>query len=213
MGKIYAVSDIHGYGCLLEALLERAKYDPGADRLYLLGDYVNKGPDSVGTLELVADLCRSGAVALQGNNERKWLHRLPDEIACLAPRTVNYQEMIANMPLWATCEQYLFVHAGIKPGVPLDAQTAEDLTEIRAPFFHSPPFEDKIIVFGHTSTFRLGVSPGQLWYGDGKLGIDTGAGHGYDLSLVDLTDGLQWSVSVLFPDRIVCQKIKPTAAS
>ncbi|MGO4786093.1 hypothetical protein AB4124_01440 [Paenibacillus sp. 2KB_20] len=72
---------------------------------------------------------------------------------------------------------------------------------------------DKMIVFGHPSTFRLGVPPEELWYGEGKLGIDTGAGHGYYLSLVNLTSGIQWSISVTRPENIACRKLKITGAS
>lgn len=213
MSKLFAVSDVHGYGFLLEALLQRAEYDSKVDRLFLLGDYVNKGPDSTGTLDLVESLCASGAVALQGNNERKWMRQVPTEMVSEPSKTRKYQQLIAKMPLWAEYGPYVFVHAGIQPGIPLAAQTPEDLTEIRSPFLQSPTYQDKIVVFGHTSTFRLGEDPDQLWYGDGKLGIDTGAGHGYYLSLVDLTSCLQWSVAVTHPDRIACRKIKPLVCS
>lgn len=213
MSQIYAVSDIHGYGYLLETLLQHVHYDPEVDRLFLLGDYVNKGPDSAGTLDYVEKLRDSGAVALQGNNERKWLRQRWEQ-AGLAPRSLKkHQQFIATMPLWTEYNQFLFVHAGIRPGIQLHAQSPEELTEIREPFLLSPRCMDKTIVFGHTSTFRLGVPPGELWYGDGKLGIDTGAGHGYYLSLVNLTSGLQWSISVKGPENITCRKMKITGAS
>ncbi|MFC4598181.1 metallophosphoesterase [Cohnella hongkongensis] len=177
MGRLFAVSDVHGYGLLLERLLARAGYDPRADRLYLLGDYVNKGPDSAGTLELAHRLCGDGAVALQGNNERKWLHgTVPD-----GWETERYRRWIANMPLWAEHGRFLFVHAGLRPGVPLREQTPEDLTEIREPFFQGPALPGRIVVFGHTSTSRFGIPPDAVWVGAGKLGIDTGAGHGHYL--------------------------------
>ncbi|ANA78786.1 hypothetical protein PVOR_25753 [Paenibacillus vortex V453] len=212
MSQVYAVSDVHGYGHLLQALLLHVHYDPKVDRLFLLGDYVNKGPDSAGTLDYVKELCDSGAVALQGNNERKWLHQRPEQAGLAASRFMKYQQFIGTMPLWTEYKQYVFVHAGIRPGIPLHAQSPVELTEIREPFLLSPRCMDKVIVFGHTSTFRLGVPPEELWHGDGKLGIDTGAGHGYYLSLVNLTSGLQWSISVKQPGSITCRKMKITGA-
>ncbi|MFF2910278.1 metallophosphoesterase [Paenibacillus sp. NPDC057934] len=110
-GRILTVSDIHGYGGLLEKLLERADYRPGHDRLFLLGDYVNKGPDSEGTLALIESLCKGGAVALTGNNELRWLNNN------VAPR---WSPFLRTLPLWCKYEGYLFVHAGIRPGVPLE---------------------------------------------------------------------------------------------
>ncbi|GAB6926494.1 metallophosphoesterase family protein [Paenibacillus sp. JCM 10914] len=207
MSQIYAVSDIHGYGHLLEALLQHVRYRPENDRLFLLGDYVNKGPDSGGTLDYVMKLCDAGAIALQGNNERKWLHLRPEQAGLSASNFKKYQEFIATLPLWTEYEHYLFVHAGIRPNVSIHDQKPEDLTEIREPFHQAPRVFGHTIVFGHTSTFRLGAAPDELWYGDGKLGIDTGAGHGYYISLVNLTAGIQTFISVQQPERIMNRKM------
>ena len=51
--RIIAVSDIHGHLSLLKALLEKIRYKPGDDLLFLVGDTVEKGPDSLGTLRYV----------------------------------------------------------------------------------------------------------------------------------------------------------------
>lgn len=207
MSRLLAVSDIHGHGHLLEQLLVASGYNSERDRLVLLGDYVNKGPDSWGTLQLVHELTRKGAVALQGNNERKWLRSMPDSIPASIDEITYVRKFLDQMPLWHTCDSYLFVHAGIRPGIPLDLQTAEDLTEIRQPFFESPVNPEYTIVFGHTSTYRFLVPPWQIWVGAGKMGIDTGAGHGYYVSLIDLTHRLQWYVSVHSPSIIRCTVI------
>lgn len=63
---------------------------------------------------------------------------------------------------------YLFVHAGVRPGVPLAAQSESDLVWIRAPFLdHAGPF-GKVVVHGHTPT-RTPVTR------ENRIGIDTGA--------------------------------------
>ncbi|MCU6797503.1 metallophosphoesterase [Paenibacillus sp. WQ 127069] len=202
MIRVLAVSDIHGYGHLLERLLEHAGYDACKDRLFLLGDYVNKGPDSLGTLSLVRKLTQAGALAIQGNNERKWLRSASLPAHDGSDGIGGYGEFLSNLPLWAEYEPFLFVHAGLRPGVPMIDQTAEDLTEIRELFHASSPEAGRIVVFGHTSTFRFGLSPERVWLGNGKIGIDTGAGHGYFVSLVDLTNGIQWYISVKQPHII-----------
>lgn len=84
---------------------------------------------------------------------------------------------------------YLFVHAGIRPDVPLHQQSVADLTEIREPFFQSRLTTEYTVVFGHTPTYKLGVEPGGIWIEKGRIGIDTGAKHGYRLTLLDLTGG------------------------
>ncbi|MCM3782255.1 metallophosphoesterase [Neobacillus mesonae] len=199
MGRLFVTSDIHGYGFLLEKLLYAAKYDAKNDQLYLLGDYVNKGPDSCGTLDLVMQLCNNGAIALQGNNERKWLKEGPTTVLLTDQTMLGYRQFISQLPLWAEDTSYLFVHAGIRPGVPLSAQSPEDLTEIRETFHHSPPLKEKVVVFGHTSTFKMGLAADEIWQGNGKIGIDTGAGHGHYVSLVDLSSGIHWLVPVKRP--------------
>lgn len=188
-GRILAASDIHGYGHLLKQLLASAAYDSAVDRLFLLGDYVNKGPDSLGTLELIHSLVQQGAIALQGNNERAWL-RSRDAEAML------WHPWIHTLPGWAEADGFLFVHAGIHPGVPMESQSIEDLTSTREPAFYQHVLPGKTIVFGHTPTFRLGNHEGGVWLGPGKLGIDTGVGHGRRLSLIDLTHWTVYSTAV-----------------
>ncbi|MEO1660034.1 MAG: metallophosphoesterase family protein [Pseudomonadota bacterium] len=63
---------------------------------------------------------------------------------------------------------YLFVHAGLKPGVPIERQSSSDLLWIRDEFLsHAQPFE-KIIVHGHTPA-------DQIFYDHRRIGLDTGA--------------------------------------
>ena len=63
---------------------------------------------------------------------------------------------------------YLFVHAGIRPGVPLAQQKPHDLIWIRGDFLSSTATHDRIIVHGHSITTDVQVMPN-------RIGIDTGA--------------------------------------
>ncbi|MBC8013131.1 MAG: serine/threonine protein phosphatase [Methyloceanibacter sp.] len=77
---------------------------------------------------------------------------------------------------------YLFVHAGVRPGVPLGAQSEADLIWIRAPFLdHAGPF-DKIVVHGHTPGKEPVTRPN-------RIGIDTGAVFTGRLTALRLQDG------------------------
>lgn len=70
---------------------------------------------------------------------------------------------------------YVFVHAGIRPGIPLARQSEEDLLWIREPFLSSSePFE-AVVVHGHTPILQPVVRPN-------RIGIDTGAVMGGDLT-------------------------------
>ncbi len=74
---------------------------------------------------------------------------------------------------------YLFVHAGIRPGVPLDAQDPEDLIWIREEFLHSMADHGKVIVHGHTPMHEAQLRPN-------RIGIDTGAVYGGKLTALVL---------------------------
>jgi len=68
----------------------------------------------------------------------------------------------------ATFGGYLFVHAGIRPGVPLSHQVPDDLRWIRAPFLTNEADHGRIVVHGHTISEKVEVR-------SNRIGIDTGA--------------------------------------
>lgn len=87
-----------------------------------------------------------------------------------------------GLRLSVTFGDYLFVHAGVRPGVPLGAQSEADLVWIRAPFLdHREPF-GKIVVHGHTP----GREPVTR---SNRIGIDTGAVFTGRLTALRLQDG------------------------
>jgi serine/threonine protein phosphatase 1 len=84
-----------------------------------------------------------------------------------------------RLPLTYLEGDYLFVHAGIRPGVPLERQERDDLLWIRDEFLHSRVDHGKIIVHGHT----ISEAPDQQ---PNRIGIDTGAFHTDRLTCVVL---------------------------
>lgn len=65
-GRDFAVGDIHGHFARLQRVLDVAGFDPGRDRLFSVGDLVDRGPDSELALEWLE---RSWFFAIQGNHE------------------------------------------------------------------------------------------------------------------------------------------------
>ena len=221
---VYAVGDIHGRCDLLRALhaqiVEHARDRKAMRRVVVyLGDYIDRGADSMGVIGLLIDAPLAGFehVHLIGNHERLMLDFLRD--ASVGPtwilnggdRTLaSYGVVAAGQALWlpsaalkplqselrdrlparhrAFLERlrfshreggYCFVHAGVRPGVALDAQDEEDLLWIREPFLSSPADFGAVIVHGHT----IVAAPENLV---NRVGIDTGAWYSNRLTALVL---------------------------
>ncbi len=100
----------------------------------------------------------------------------------------SHRAFIAKLPLMHRAEGVIFVHAGIRPGVPLDAQTEDDLLWIRHEFLDDPRDHGGLIVHGHTPVDAV------THYGN-RLNLDTGAGYGRALSTVVIEDGAVWQLT------------------
>lgn len=120
----YLVGDLQGCLDPLERLLAEVGFSPSRDRLYLLGDLVNRGPASLAVLERLAGL-GDAAVCLLGNHDLHLLavaqgvrraHRSDTLDALLAsPRREAWIDWLRHRPLAVRAEGWLMVHAGVAP--------------------------------------------------------------------------------------------------
>jgi serine/threonine protein phosphatase 1 len=83
---------------------------------------------------------------------------------------------------------YLFVHAGIRPGVAIDEQNPHDLRWIRRPFLSDTSDHGLIVVHGHTMSDEAEVRTN-------RIGIDTGAYHSSVLTALAVEDDQRWFLS------------------
>ncbi len=172
-GRLIAIGDIHGCHQEFAELLSLLQLTP-IDRLILLGDLVNRGPDSHKVIELAR---ANRAVSVVGNHELRLLkyRRTGDERVLkphdhltLAQLTASDWEYLEAMKL--TIEEpalnTVFVHGGFLPNEPWQRQPAEVVTRIQvidrdgqprkradasngrlwADLWSGPPF----VVYGHT---------------------------------------------------------------
>jgi bis(5'-nucleosyl)-tetraphosphatase (symmetrical) len=122
----YAIGDIQGCHDKLLHLLERLRFDPSRDRLWLVGDLVNRGPDSLATLRFVRDL-GDRALTVLGNHD---LHLLAfaagnsrqtnkTSLAAVleAPDRDELLDWLRNRPLMHFDEHknFALLHAGLPP--------------------------------------------------------------------------------------------------
>lgn len=108
--------------------------------------------------------------------------RLPD----LVP--AEHLEFLRNLEDWVRIGDYLFVHAGVRPGLPLALQSKSDLRWIREPFLGSAVAGPECVVHGH-SVFD---APRER---AGRIGIDTGAYQSGRLTALGLEGGERWYIS------------------
>ena len=207
-GKIFAIGDIHGCYEKLQRLMQRLPYDPQQDTLVFLGDYIDRGPQSKEVMAYLCQLRQQAekCIMLIGNHEYLMLeyHRTGD--ASLLPflrhlgidatldsygttSPISLQEMLflpaehlqlfqALLPYWET-EEYIFVHAGLDPAIPLARQDIASLCEARSTFLSEDHDYGKLVIFGHTPFDMPFVTPT-------RIGIDTGAVYGNLLTALEL---------------------------
>ncbi len=130
----YAVGDIQGCFEPFLALLERIRFDPERDRLWLAGDLVNRGAQSLETLRYVRDL-GDRAVTVLGNHDLYLLMVAEGAVAYRgrddtldpilnAPDRDDLLAWLRQRPLCHGEGHHVMVHAGLLPGWPVDKALA-----------------------------------------------------------------------------------------
>ena len=100
-----------------------------------------------------------------------------DRLAAILPH--QHLSFLQSLELYAVIGDYVFVHAGLRPGRPLCRQRREDLLWIREPFLSSRRRHEKLVVHGHTITSSVEITPN-------RIGIDTGAYLSGELTALSL---------------------------
>jgi serine/threonine protein phosphatase 1 len=110
-----------------------------------------------------------------------------DELAALAAEKVPAAHLafLAGFEKWVALGDYLFVHAGLKPGVSLEDQEYEDLCWIRDAFLLHRDSFGHMVVHGHSITEDIDVR-------SNRIGIDTGAFATGRLTAIGLQGGERW---------------------
>lgn len=226
--RVYAIGDIHGRNDLLQALLRQieaddAKRGPADTAIILLGDLMDRGPDSAGVIETAMALRDSGRKVrfLMGNHEEVFvracrkrdpkvtrfflriggeatvlsypitraeyitldMEQLSERLDSLVPQA--HLDFIDTFEDQIVIGDYAFVHAGIRPGVPLAEQKVSDLRWIREEFVEQRGDLEKVVIYGHTIYDDIEER-------GSRIGIDTGAYASGKLTALTLEGGERW---------------------
>ncbi|MER8581813.1 serine/threonine protein phosphatase [Mesorhizobium sp. M1423] len=220
---VYAIGDVHGCYKELRSLEQKIRLDSasfeGRKLIIMLGDYVDRGPQSARVLDhlLAPPLQGFQRICLAGNHEVVMLNYLdgilsreswlaigglqtlfsygvdPSRMADLYGSSEEVDKRIREiipadhisfmraLPVMVCSAKFVFVHAGIRPGIDLAAQDEDDLLNIRSDFFEAAHLLDRYVVHGHT--------PVEVPKLEGRrLGIDTGAFQTGQLAALRIVD-------------------------
>jgi serine/threonine protein phosphatase 1 len=201
MAMTYAIGDIHGSLTKLKTLIDRCEaHAAGRPMSFVfLGDYIDRGPNAAGVIDLVIELqfkLRERCIALMGNHEAMALDVIdgnsPAEIwlsqgglqtlrsyGVVRPQELPRQHVdwLRGLRLTYDDGRRFYVHAGVDPSRPLDAQDREDLIWMREPFLSHDGDYGRLIVHGHTP-----VIDGRPDLHRNRLNLDTGAVYGGPLT-------------------------------
>jgi len=198
--KIFAIGDIHGCLWSLEKLLNILPVNWSKDLVVFLGDYIDRGPDPKGVIEKVLELkelYRDKIISLKGNHEwmfERFLKGIDIDIFLYNGGETTLKSYYKNgkleipedhlnflkeLKLYYETQDYIFVHAGLRPGKKLEEQNEKDLLWIRESFYFSEYKFPKTVIFGHTPFYTPLIL-------DDRIGIDTGCVYGGKLTAIEL---------------------------
>lgn len=100
-----------------------------------------------------------------------------------------HRRFVQGLPTHYETDEHIFVHAGIRPGIPLADQDETDLLWIRHEFHDDPRDLGKLVVHGHTPVKAV------THYGN-RVNIDTGAGYGKPIGVVVIEGREVWTLTM-----------------
>lgn len=210
MTRIIAIGDIHGCAKTFHKLVMDEIKIRKSDTIYCIGDYIDRGPDSKGVIDLIIDLRKKGYAirTLRGNHEELMMESLQDRQAHMdwyingGDATLrsfgvsSYADFLPEYKTYFNCTRfyythgpYIFVHAGLNFGPEDIFKDREAMLWIRNFTIDERKLADRIIVHGHTPRPLQMI----LKQRDNVYNLDAGCvyterhGHGYLVAL-NLTD-------------------------
>ncbi len=205
--RLLAIGDSHGcYDSLYVIVNEIIKLTK-KDKLIMLGDYIDRGPDSKEVLDFIMRLHSEGydIIPLKGNHEDmmlnahsslldnfNWMRNGGDEtlrsfgVSSVKEIDMRYMNFVSAMPFYHIVNNFIFVHGGFNDDIEDPFEDTYSMIWERRYEYHSPVFKGKTIVHGHRP-HSLSELKEQLRESPSVINIDTGCVYGKDYGLGDLT--------------------------
>jgi serine/threonine protein phosphatase 1 len=173
--RTFVIGDIHGCAATLRRLVDETLRPASHDRIYLLGDLIDRGPDSKGVLDYIFELQARGlsVSGVRGNHEEMCL-LAGDNHFYLELWTTNgglatlesfqadgpgdiphrYREFLDSLPLCILLDDFVVVHAGLNFDLPNPFDDTVAMLWTRAPFVDRQRIGGRRLICGHTPVPR-----------------------------------------------------------
>ncbi|NNC94452.1 MAG: serine/threonine protein phosphatase [Chitinophagales bacterium] len=167
--KAFAISDIHGCNETFNFLLEKIKLKK-KHKLFLLGDYIDRGPDSKGVIDTILKLRKSGynTICLKGNHDsyvdvetgspawQSWMAQGGKQtlksfgVQSFSEIDKKYRKFFKSLEYYSSHKKFYMVHAGFDFSLEKPFKDTYSMMWIRNMEYDAEKAKGKKIVHGHT---------------------------------------------------------------
>jgi len=171
IGKKYIIPDIHGCFETFNALLDKIDFQK-EDHLFLLGDYINRGPKSKQVIDYIIEKLNDGyqIYPLKGNHEEmaeKGLNFTENQLGEYHNLEPKYARFMEKLYYTIELEDALLVHAGINFKLKKPFEDIQSMLWSKKDYSRLYPTPPKRIIYGHTikplNTIKNEVHQQALW--------------------------------------------------
>ena len=194
--SLWVIGDVHGYRQEFEMLLEALNLSKG-DMVLCVGDLVDRGADSHGTLAIVSEseqifslkgnheLIMSEALGGDPNREAFWLNKIGGRATLESmpgesnkekwDNAVQWLDFTDSLPTEVVIDRFRICHSGYRVNIPLEEHSDEDRLKSREAFLATRPLDElRQVIAGHTPVqmlSRFGIEPpkGGIWMSEVAL--------------------------------------------
>lgn len=190
MKRIIATSDWHGLADRAKLLVSMTNWNPETDDLVVLGDLIDRGPDSLGCIAYAQELEQQGAVILKGNHEQMAVDAFRDCVEARGNGMFEFHLNNGGLKFWEQKPAYMLPTIRWMDHLRLYFQRSDGYVFVHAEAMLKSPPGNYTVVFGHTPTNHLRPDrENRIYHGEQCIGIDCGAVYGGPLAAISLPDG------------------------
>jgi serine/threonine protein phosphatase 1 len=173
--RTFIIGDIHGCAATLRRLVDGTLRPFLDDRIYLLGDLIDRGPDSKGVLDFIFELRERGlsVSSVRGNHEEMCLQAADDlyrlelwiangglatlksfQADCPGDIPRLYRELLRALPLYIQLDDFIIVHAGLNFDMPGPFDDTSAMLWTRSPVVDRQRIGGRRLICGHSPVPR-----------------------------------------------------------